>query len=228
MKKLALFLFILATVTGCKDSPEKTAQVTRQDSTLEVVEQSRGVEAKVNICGRTEQVKNKLLAKLKKTDCKQVTANDLKSIVVLNLYDQNLAYLKMGDFDGLVTLKTLYLSHNQLTALPDEIFNPLVKLRTLVLSHNHLTSVKDGTFYPLGSLKTLNLDNNRIVIVSKGSFIGLEKLENLSMGDNELATVAEGAFEPLISLKKLSLVNNPLTEETKQRITKEVIPTVTF
>ena len=70
MKKLALFLLILATVAGCKDSPEKTAQSTaestvqRPDNTAEpkekpeVVEQDSGIEAKVNICGRTEQVKN--------------------------------------------------------------------------------------------------------------------------------------------------------------------------
>ena len=240
MKNLALFLLILATVSGCKDSRQKPARATaesqasRQDSTaetkekLEVVEQSRGVEAKVNICGRTEQVKNKILAKLKKTDCLKVTAEDLKGIVVLNLYNQNIADLKAGDFDGLITLKTLYLSHNQLTVFPDGIFNPLIKLKTLALSHNHLTAVPDGGFEPLVSLNSLELDNNRIVIVSEGSFVGLKNLEKLELGNNQLATVAEGAFEPLVSLKKLRLVGNPLTEEAKQRITKEVVPTVTF
>ena len=228
---LILFLLVFVGLAGCKDDPAKAVSTTQQHSTKATAPVEATVEAPadpVNVCDRTEQVKNKILAKLEKTDCSAVTAEDLKSFVVLSLYNLNIASLKAGDFAGLVTLKTLYISHNQLTVLPEGLFEKLSKLKSLDLSTNHLSSVPEGIFGPLVSLQRLRLDNNQLIVLPEGVFTGLKYVEKIDLGDNQLSSLPEGIFDPLISLKKLRLVDNALSEQEKQRITKEVVTTVTL
>ena len=228
---LILFLLVFVGLAGCKDDPAKAVSTTQQHSTKATAPVEAPVEAPadpVNVCDRTEQVKNKILAKLEKTDCSAVTAEDLKSFVVLSLYNSNIVSLKAGDFAGLVTLKTLYITHNQLTVLPEGLFEGLSKLKTLYLSSNHLSSVPEGIFGPLVSLQRLSLDNNQLTILPEGVFAGLKYVEKVDLGHNRLPFLPEGIFGPLVSLKKLSLVDNALSEQEKQRITREVVTTVTL
>ena len=59
------------------------------------------------VCGRTQQVSDKLVELAGADDCASVTASDLAAITTLDLDDTGLTSLQAGDFDGLTTLVNL-------------------------------------------------------------------------------------------------------------------------
>ncbi len=79
------------------------------------------------VCDRTEQVKNGLVTATGADNCSLVTDDMLAAITVLNLNDTGLRALHRDDFDGLTSLKFLYLEDNELTldGLPAGIFTSL-------------------------------------------------------------------------------------------------------
>ena len=180
----------------------------------------------INICNRTEQVRTQILAKVQKTDCSALTPEDLK-IVVLNLSKQNIVSLKPGDFEGL-SISTLYLSNNNLNTLPEGVFVGLKNLNRLNLNNNQITTLPEGVFEPLTRLANLYLENNQITTLPEGVFVGLKNLERLNLSNNQITTLPEGIFDYLISIENLNLENNNLNELEKQKITDQVIPTVSF
>ncbi len=88
------------------------------------------------ICERTEQVKQAILDKLKKTDCNTVTEQELQAIVSLDLERKGITKLKAGDFDNLISLQLLFLSTNGLLSLPPSIFIDLISLKYVSLFAN--------------------------------------------------------------------------------------------
>ena len=80
--------------------------------------------------------------------------------------------LKSGDFDGLTALDYLDLYDRGLTALPAGIFDGLDSLRQLWLDANRL-KVQAGMFDELASLEYLGLRWNRLTAVPVGVFDGL-------------------------------------------------------
>lgn len=50
-------------------------------------------------------------------------------------------------------LQVLYLSHNRLTDMPQDMFKPIYALRVMDLSYNHLRSLPDNLFYNGGMEK---------------------------------------------------------------------------
>ncbi len=97
-----------------------------------------------SICERTEEVKQAILNKLKKTDCKTVTEQDLQAIFYLNLKSAGITKLKAGDFDNLISLKWLFLSSNALTSLPARIFSDLTSLKYVSLFNNNFFEEEKG------------------------------------------------------------------------------------
>ena len=134
----------------------------------------------VNICDRTEKVRDGILADLPDvSDCSAVTESDLESIHDLDLtapimgyYDEDgnmvqldlrhlgIYELKAGDFRGLSNLLRLDLHYNNLDELPDGLFEGLTRLRDLRLDDNKLNELPDGLFEGLTGLKGLRLDDN--------------------------------------------------------------------
>ncbi len=93
--------------------------------------------AGVNICGRTSQVQDAILAAITPpTDCSNVPTLGLESVTVLDLANQRITALQSSDFAGLTELVTLDLSTTELTTLPADIFAGLTALATLDLSDN--------------------------------------------------------------------------------------------
>ena len=90
------------------------------------------------ICGRTEQVRNALVALVTGvSSCADVTAPHLAAITGdLRLGSRGITALAGGDFDGLIALRLLDLSYNALTTLPDDVFEPLTSLTSLALRDN--------------------------------------------------------------------------------------------
>ena len=94
------------------------------------------------VCGRTEQVRDALVAKAKARapsviDCSQVNGSRLAAMTgTLQLGNKEIAALKPGDFEGLGGLEVVVLSGNALGALPERVLEPLTGLTALDLSRN--------------------------------------------------------------------------------------------
>ena len=139
------------------------------------------------ICGRTEEVRDALLAQIPGvSDCAAVTAAQLTAITgPLDLSGQNITALAAGDFAGLTALIELYLNNNKLTTLRGDVFAGLT------------------------ALTQLQLNNNELETLPKDVFAGLPVLKVLTLYDNDLEKLPDGVFEPLTALAYLGLYGNP-------------------
>ena len=106
--------------------------------------QTPGFSLAGGVCGRTGQVRDKLVdlvndvaANSAVTNCSLVTETHLGALTgTLDLSSASIAALKAGDFAGLGGITTLNLDSNALTALPARVFEPLTGLTTLTLAGN--------------------------------------------------------------------------------------------
>ena len=168
----------------------------------------------VNICGRTSQVRDAILAKLPGVDdCAAVTAYNLRSIDgEINLHDRGIASLKSGDFSGMNGLEFLKLSGNELSTLPAGVFDGLSALRELSLQSNELTALPAGAFRGLTGPLWIKLDNNEFSAFPGAALDDLgPNLTGLYLGYNDIAALPAGAFEDFEQLKTINLENNELT-----------------
>ena len=169
------------------------------------------------ICGRTEQVRDGILALLPNvSDCELVTAEDLAGITgSLLLINKGITGLKSGDFQGLANLQALHLERNSLTALPTDVFDGLASLNTLHLEHNSLTALPTDMFTHLRALKLLHLGENEFTALPADTFADAASLERLIMDNNHLLSLPEGVFDGLSKLKSLDLHHNKNVDESK-------------
>lgn len=125
----------------------------------------------------------------------------------LSLNDAGLAQLPDDLFDRLPEIRTLSMSSNKFTRLPEQI-RKLKKLEYLVMYDNELDSIPDW----IGELELLDnliVPRNRIRYLSPA--IGnLKRLNYLSMGGNELPFIPD-EIGLLSALEYLDLGSNKLT-----------------
>ena len=164
----------------------------------------------VDICDRTQQVRDALLEAVDADDCAAVDSKGLAGVETLDLRSKRLTALRAGDFNGLASLQHLWLSGNQLATLPDGAFDGLTGLRRLFLDSNPLTTLPDGVFDSLTSLQYLYL-GSQLTTLPDGAFDGLTSLVLLALDGNQLTTLPDGVFNRLASLVSLSLSLNQLT-----------------
>ena len=131
----------------------------------------------VNVCDRTVQVRDAIVAASGGDNCAQLTVRDMREITALDLGDQDIATLRADDFDGLVRLKSLDLSDNLLTSLPRGVFDELYLLEILRLDGNLLEGLPVGIFDQLFLLEDLSLDDNRFTSLPEGLFDELSRLD---------------------------------------------------
>ena len=136
-----------------------------------------------NICDRTPRVRDVILQFLEAYDCAAVA---LEWVTFLNLSQTQLMILHEGDFDGLTSLRELYLHRNQLTALPAGLFDDLTSLQILWLHDNRLTALPAGLFDGLTSLQELYLRRNQLTALPAGLFDSLTRLRELDLAYNHL------------------------------------------
>ena len=106
-------------------------------------------------------------------------------------------------------LKTLALTDNRLSDLPDELCE-CKELQTLSLGQNSLTSLPDA-LGALGKLKTLVLAHNRLVALPE-SMCALQSLQQLDASHNKLRALP-AAFGALCMLAHADLSDNELGGE---------------
>ena len=169
------------------------------------------INANTNVCARTPQIRDAIVAAAGVTDCSSVTAQHLRSITRLEVPSNGITTLQNGDFSGLNNLTHLNLTGNQLTSLDANIFSGLNNLQYLFLRDNRLTSLDANIFSGLNNLDVVLLDGNQLTALNANIFSGLNKLTQLTLNDNQLTTLDANIFSGLNSLTLLTLRNNRLT-----------------
>ena len=167
--------------------------------------------AQSTVCNRTEKVAAAIAKAVRITDCRHITELDLALMTSLDLSNQSIKTLKTGDFDDMLSLRTLYLNDNDLTSLPSGIFDDLVSLRTLRLDSNKLTTVHGGICSNLTSLTILYLPSNDLRALPRDAFEGLSALSAINLQDNDLTSLPDGVFDGTPNLTSIVLSNNKLT-----------------
>jgi Leucine-rich repeat (LRR) protein len=108
-------------------------------------------------------------------------------------------------FNGFKALKTLDLSNNELTVLPNNLFKPLTNIIEINLSQNQLTIVNFDEFASNQKLQKLNLQFNYIKTIQpiyRGEFT----IKKLFFYSNELTDISE--LCKLSKLETLELSSN--------------------
>ena len=123
-----------------------------------------------DVCGRTSQVGDAIVTASGAATCADITLRHIREITSLYLSHQGISSLSVGDFDGLVRLKTLDLSGNDLAELPQGVFDELLLLKTLRLDGNQLESLPVRLFDELLMLEELTLNDNPLLSLPDGMF----------------------------------------------------------
>ncbi|XP_017916347.1 PREDICTED: leucine-rich repeat-containing G-protein coupled receptor 6 isoform X1 [Capra hircus] len=89
-------------------------------------------------------------------------------------------------FEGLTSLRHLWLDDNALTEILVRALGHLRALQAVTLALNRIGRVPDYAFWNLSSLVVLHLHNNRIQHLGAHSFEGLRSLESLDLNYNQL------------------------------------------
>ena len=150
---------------------------------------THGFDLTGGVCGRTPQVRDKLLEMVKAndsnvTDCSKVTAAHLAALTEqLYLDHAGIATLKRGDFAGLGGIEILTLNANDLTALTAGVFEGLDDTLTLLwLGENDLQTIAPGVFDGLKGLTLLQLTDNDLSLLPPRIFEKLTGLDDLFLG----------------------------------------------
>ena len=165
----------------------------------------------VNVCSRTTQVRDAIVAAFPVSTCGDVTTDHLSAITLFSLASENISTLKANDFSGMTNLKGLSLRDNNLSSLPANIFSDLSALEELYLSSNKLSSLNANIFSNLSALKELSLRENELSSLDENVFSGLTALEALSLSSNKLSSLDANIFSGLTALEELYLYSNELS-----------------
>ena len=168
------------------------------------------------ICGRTQQVREAILAKLDGVSgCSDVTAEDLAGITGrLLLENVGLSSLISFDFDGLSRLTQLSISNTEdatkLNALPSGIFDDLTRLQVLQLVATDLSELPEGVFDELEALQLLEVTDANLTRLPDGVFDNATALKSIRLSRNNITVLPEGVFDELTNLEILLIERNQL------------------
>ena len=132
----------------------------------------------------------------------------LYRLEILDLSYNNLQYLPTDAFQGLVSVKSVYLHHNSLLSATGA-FNGLQQLSTLDLSYNALHELRNGTFANLLQLNILQLSFNNITEISPTFCGNACSVGTLDLRGNSLEKLVGGVFQNLPTLQVLDLSHMP-------------------
>ena len=165
-----------------------------------------------NVCTRTTQVKEAIVAELQGTACSEITDSQLSSIAgTIRLSGKDIFSLQSGDFKGLTSLRHLFINNNPLSSLPSGVFSGLTNLNSLLLINNHLISLTSDVFAGLTTLESLAFYGNHLSSLPSDVFAELTTLRSLHLSDNHLSGLPSNMFAGLTALKILSLSENHLS-----------------
>jgi Leucine-rich repeat (LRR) protein len=135
----------------------------------------------------------------------------LTNLKSLNLSDNKITAIPEHIFDHLVNLESLYISTNQMTAIPEHLFDNLINLNKLTLFNNKIKDITAHMFHHLTNLHSLNLTNNQITAIPEHTFDKLINLKYLDLSVNKITALHEHIFDRLTTLQILYLYDNQIT-----------------
>ncbi|KAE8620473.1 hypothetical protein XENTR_v10010266 [Xenopus tropicalis] len=146
---------------------------------------------------------------LKYNDLTSITTSTLKDLPLLELDLSNNAVTSFtADFP--LGLEELNLANNSINHIPD--LSPLTNLKTLILSHNYISCVPDTAFHDLKNLHHLYLQHNGIHYLSEQVFERSQQLQTLDLSNNKLIGVPWHLISHAKKLDKFYLTGNRLME----------------
>ncbi|KAL2803566.1 leucine-rich repeats and immunoglobulin-like domains protein 1 isoform 1 precursor [Daubentonia madagascariensis] len=129
----------------------------------------------------------------------------------LNLSYNKLSEIDPAGFEDLPNLQEVYLSNNELTAIPS-LGAASSHVISLFLQHNKIRSVEGSQLKAYLSLEVLDLSSNNITEVRSSCFPHGLPLKELNLASNRIGTLESGAFDGLSrSLLTLRLSKNRIT-----------------
>ena len=220
---------------------------TSHDSTLRTAE----AQTFTSVCDRNAGIRTAILTALTSvTNCANVTAAHLRTIVTIDASNSSITSLAAADFDSLrpqhlllannqlsavptavVQLmthsgfSTLDLSNNQITQLNQNDFSGATHLRTLTLSGNDFsgaTALHKDALDPLINLTQLYVDNAGIANLPAEFLDSLTKLEIFEAKSNSLTGLPTGIFDNNTALKFVVLSGNDLANIDKDTFKSNV------
>eukprot|EP00058_Branchiostoma_floridae_P015592 XP_002601080.1 hypothetical protein BRAFLDRAFT_75515 [Branchiostoma floridae] len=132
----------------------------------------------------------------------------------LALVECGITDLEQDTLSAFPALNSLQLDANNLTHVKRAWFDSLKSpflMRTLSLSHNNISIIDPTCFQNLTLLSILLLDNNSIQNINPSWFSNLKWLGHLSLSSNLIQSISPQAFKPLKRLTRLDLNRNALT-----------------
>ncbi|XP_071095593.1 carboxypeptidase N subunit 2-like isoform X2 [Haliotis cracherodii] len=137
--------------------------------------------------------------------------SDLENLRTLDLSYNMLTDVHSGMFAGLSRLSSLVLDFNKISDLSristSDFYPSLVKL---YVSNNDLTAVPGNVFVNFRKLQELCLNKNKITLIPRGAFLGLD-LEKLSLSDNKLTRLQRDMFQQVRRIRYLDFSHNKIT-----------------
>nr|XP_045586253.1 toll-like receptor Tollo [Procambarus clarkii]XP_045586254.1 toll-like receptor Tollo [Procambarus clarkii] len=129
----------------------------------------------------------------------------------LSVSHNNISRIASEAFDNCTNLRDIRLEYNVLREIPEAV-REAVSLRTLRISHNQLSSVLQDDLTSLSALRHLDLSNNLLRGLCKSCLAGLADLEVLDLSRNELGSVPHGVFDTNTGLKLLRMDGNKMSD----------------
>ena len=110
------------------------------------------------------------------------------------IHNNNISKLPSRVFAHLENCTELDLSYNRISEVKVGMFEGLVSLKRLLLMANLIKTVEDRSFLPLGACTEVVLSENRIADVRPEMWEGMASLGTLSMRDNLFDRLDAGTF----------------------------------
>lgn len=160
------------------------------------------------------EAENVKLVSMKSNQITRIRKNEIMvgqgtRVIHLYLNDNLISQIDDSAFESMVSLETLDLSNNKLTALTTDTFNGSSTLVELWLKHNLIEDLSNvSAFAGLRKLRYLSLDWTPIKNVNNETFLGLENLVELSIDHAELSLLPTDTLKPMSRLETLSLRHN--------------------
>ncbi|XP_015238236.1 PREDICTED: trophoblast glycoprotein-like [Cyprinodon variegatus] len=136
-------------------------------------------------------------------------------LTYISCFSSRISEVESRAFSGLLRLRSLDLSNNQLAVIHPEAFGTLSQsLRELNLSKAlyNFSSVMDLSSClqrsSMRNLRTLDLSDNSLVYLPSGIFSNLSSLQRLQLSNNSLVAIRNLTLSGLESLEELDLTLN--------------------
>ncbi|KAL7678216.1 hypothetical protein ACOME3_004443 [Neoechinorhynchus agilis] len=193
-----------------KNDTNRVGYVAISDNSISIVtyDKIRTTRAKMDMAQRIDEIPKSIATTLNLT----VQPSENMTFFVLNASSLGLKAIKdIHNFDGYTVIKSIDMSHNEISRIYPYDFLGLEDLKFLSLQFNQIETILRGTFARLRKLIALDLSHNKLTdIDNEDSFRGLNNLIILSLSNNVLNSIPSKALSELKSLTLLDLSNNPI------------------